>query len=69
MRRTKRLLHEGGYQIIGTQWFGIEMNSHMCGTTVAGTDAATSVLDGWCRSHDVANLWVVDAGFFPPAVR
>jgi len=23
------------------------------------------VLDPWCRAHDVANLWVVDAGFFP----
>jgi choline dehydrogenase-like flavoprotein len=37
----------------------------MCGTVVAGTDPATSVLDPWCRSHDVANLWVVDGGFFP----
>jgi len=23
------------------------------------------VLDPWCRSHDVPNLWVVDGGFFP----
>lgn len=65
MKRAKRLLHRVGYQIIGTQWFGIEMNSHMCGTTVAGDDPATSVVDGWCRAHDVENLWVVDAGFFP----
>ncbi|MDL9977907.1 GMC oxidoreductase [Microbacterium sp. ASV49] len=65
MRNAKRLLHSVGYQIIGTQWFGIEMNSHMCGTTVAGDDPATSVVDGWCRAHDIPNLWIVDAGFFP----
>jgi choline dehydrogenase-like flavoprotein len=41
------------------------MNSHQCGTVVAGLDPATSVLDPWCRSHDLDNLWVVDAAFFP----
>jgi choline dehydrogenase-like flavoprotein len=40
------------------------MNSHQCGTVVAGLDPSTSVLDPWCRSHDVSNLWVIDAGFF-----
>ena len=48
-----------------TQQFDISMNSHQCGTVVAGADPATSVLDPWCRSHDVENLWVVDGGFFP----
>ena len=23
------------------------------------------MLDPWCRSHDVANLWAIDGGFFP----
>jgi choline dehydrogenase-like flavoprotein len=41
------------------------MNSHQCGTLRAGTDPATSVLDPWCRSHDIDNLWVIDGGFFP----
>lgn len=63
--RAKRLLRRAGYDVFGTQWFGIDMNSHMCGTTVAGTDAKTSVVDGMCRAHDVDNLWVIDAGFFP----
>jgi choline dehydrogenase-like flavoprotein len=44
---------------------GIETNSHMCGTAVAGTDPAESVLDPSCRSHDVENLWIADASFFP----
>lgn len=64
-RRVKRLLRAAGYDAVFTQWFDISMNSHQCGTTVAGEDPATSVVDPWCRAHDVANLWVVDAGFFP----
>ena len=39
--------------------------AHQCGTTVMGTDPKTSVLDTYCRSHDVKNLFVVDGGFFP----
>ncbi|MEO7555167.1 MAG: GMC family oxidoreductase, partial [Acidimicrobiales bacterium] len=39
--------------------------AHQCGTTVFGTDPATSVLDVDCKTHDVDNLYVVDGGFFP----
>jgi choline dehydrogenase-like flavoprotein len=63
--RAKHLLRAAGYDAIFTQHFDISMNSHQCGTVVAGTDPATSVLDPWCRTHDLENLWVVDAGFFP----
>ncbi len=41
------------------------MNSHMCGTLVAGHDPERSVLDPYCRAHDVENLWVLDSSFFP----
>jgi len=64
-RRAKSLLRGAGYDAVFTQWFDISMNSHQCGTVVAGTDPATSVLDPWCKAHDLDNLWVVDAGFFP----
>jgi choline dehydrogenase-like flavoprotein len=37
----------------------------MCGTAVAGTNPAASVLDSDCRSHDVSNLFIVDSSFFP----
>jgi choline dehydrogenase-like flavoprotein len=65
LRQAKSLLRAAGYDAFLTQQFDISMNSHQCGTVVAGTDPTTSVLDPWCRSHDVQNLWVVDGGFFP----
>jgi choline dehydrogenase-like flavoprotein len=64
-RKVKALLRAAGYDAVFTQWFDISMNSHQCGTVVAGRDPATSVLDPWCRSYDVANLWVIDGSFFP----
>jgi choline dehydrogenase-like flavoprotein len=64
-RRAKRLLRDAGYDLLATQHFDISMNSHQCGTVVCGDDPATSVLDPWCRTWDVENLWVVDGGFFP----
>ena len=65
LERAKRLLRSAGYDAILTQQFDISMNSHQCGTVVAGTDPATSVLDQWCRTHEIENLWVIDSGFFP----
>lgn len=63
--RAKRLLRECGYDFVATQPFDISMNSHQCGTVVTGSDPAASVLDPWCRSHDIENLWVIDGSFFP----
>ena len=65
VRRISRLVRKSGYPLIFTQRMGIDTNSHMCGTAVAGTDPATSVLDANCRSHDLDNLWVGDSSFFP----
>jgi choline dehydrogenase-like flavoprotein len=38
---------------------------HACGTCRFGQDPADSVLDRNNRAHDVENLYVVDASFFP----
>ena len=65
VRRVTRIVRRAGYPLIFTQQMGIETNSHMCGTAVAGHDPGTGVLDAGCRSHDVANLWLADASFFP----
>lgn len=65
LRRARRLLRSVGYDVFLTQHFDIGMNSHQCGTVVAGGDPAASVLDPWCKAHELENLWVVDGGFFP----
>ena len=44
---------------------GVRNTTHQCGTLVFGHDPRSSVLDPFCRTHDVDNLYVVDASFFP----
>jgi choline dehydrogenase-like flavoprotein len=39
--------------------------AHQAGTLRFGTDPATSVLDVDCKAHDLDNLYVTDASFFP----
>ena len=39
--------------------------AHQNGTLRFGTDPKASVLDVHCRAHDLDNLYVVDASFFP----
>jgi choline dehydrogenase-like flavoprotein len=38
---------------------------HNHGTCRMGNDPNTSVLDKWCRSHDVPNFWVADGSSMP----
>lgn len=44
---------------------GISGVSHQCGTLRFGTNPATSVLDVNCKAHELDNLYVADASFFP----
>ena len=39
--------------------------AHQAGTMRFGTDPASSVLDTNCKAHQLDNLYVTDAGFFP----
>ncbi len=41
--------------------------SHQHGTLRMGDDPAASVLDRWCRAHEVQNLFAVDGSSFPTA--
>ncbi len=51
------------------KWGGYDLDisgmSHQNGTLRFGNDRATSVLDLNCKAHDLDNLYVVDASFFP----
>ena len=60
--------HRCGASASGWWWrtrTGSKNTTHQCGTLCFGTDPRTSVLDPFCRAHDVENLFVVDASFFP----
>ena len=37
---------------------------HVLGTTRMGDDPGNSVVDRWCRAHEVPNLYVIDGGVF-----
>ena len=65
MRKTKGVLRKSGFQAIFVQPFDISMNSHQCGTSKAGHDPKSSVVDQFCKTHDVENLYLIDGGFFP----
>jgi len=39
--------------------------AHQCGTIVMGLNPETSVLDTYCKAHEVNNLYGIDGGFFP----
>jgi choline dehydrogenase-like flavoprotein len=65
VREAKRILRKLGFWVVMTHSHGISNTSHQCGTIVFGSDPRQSVLDSYCRAHDVTNLFVVDASFFP----
>jgi choline dehydrogenase-like flavoprotein len=52
-----------------TKWQGYDLDvsgmSHQNGTLRFGIDSRDSVLDLNCKTHDLENLYVVDASFFP----
>jgi choline dehydrogenase-like flavoprotein len=62
---TRRLLRRLGLRFTVTHSLGTSNTTHQCGTLCFGTDPRESVLDPYCRAHDIDNLFVVDASFFP----
>ena len=63
-RAKESLLAAGAYDVIiapfidATGW-------HILGTCKMGDDPATSVVDRWGRTHDVANLFIFDGSLWP----
>jgi choline dehydrogenase-like flavoprotein len=62
---VKGLLRRVGFATVFPVSFAASNTTHQCGTVCFGADPRTSVLDPFCRAHDVENLFVVDASFFP----
>jgi choline dehydrogenase-like flavoprotein len=65
VKETKKILRKLGFWIVMTHSHRTQNTTHQCGTLVFGTDPRQSVLDCYCKTHDVDNLYVVDASFFP----
>jgi choline dehydrogenase-like flavoprotein len=62
---TRRMLYRLGFWKVMTHSHKSKNTTHQCGTLRFGVDPRTSVLDPYCRAHEVGNLFVVDASFFP----
>jgi choline dehydrogenase-like flavoprotein len=65
VKEATRILHRLGFVKVMRYSHKTQNTTHQCGTLVFGNDPRTSVLDEYCRTHDVDNLYVVDASFFP----
>ena len=63
--RLKSVLRRAGYPITLSRAFDRRTPSHQCGTARMGADPMKSVVDRLCRSHDHANLYIVDASVLP----
>ena len=68
-RAREVLLAAGARQVLGKSddqvWW--RAGWHQMGTCRMGNDADTSVVNGWGRSHDVRNLFIVDGSIFVTA--
>jgi choline dehydrogenase-like flavoprotein len=65
VKHMKRTLRDLGFWVVVAHSHRSKNTTHQCGTLCFGTDPRTSVLDPYCRAHDIENLFVVDASFFP----
>jgi choline dehydrogenase-like flavoprotein len=62
---ARRMIRRLGFWVVVAHSHKNRNTTHQCGTLCFGSDPSASVLDPYCRSHDVDNLFVVDASFFP----
>ncbi len=58
------ILEAAGAREIPIQSFTPGNSAHYLGTCRMGTDPKTSVVDPWCRTHDVPNLFIGDGSVF-----
>jgi choline dehydrogenase-like flavoprotein len=63
--KLKTILRKAGFPFVLSRPFDRRTPSHQCGTARMGRNPSTSVVDGYCRSHDHRNLFIVDASVLP----
>lgn len=59
-----QVLREAGAREVQMNWLPAETGFHLMGTARMGNDRTSSVVDGWGRTHDVDNLYVIDGSVF-----
>ena len=71
-RKLKDALNEAGHSHVMLErslYLGKDIDlsgtAHQAGTCRFGTDPAASVLDLDCKAHELDNLYIADASFFP----
>jgi choline dehydrogenase-like flavoprotein len=64
LERAATVLEEAGASEVLTTPLMSDAGFHLMGTARMGNDPEHSVVDRWCRSHDVPNLLVVDGSVF-----
>ena len=62
---TRAILEAAGAVVSNSDASGVVDPFHYVGTCRMGTDPTRSVLNPYCQSHDVKNLFVVDGSSFP----
>jgi choline dehydrogenase-like flavoprotein len=60
IEQMNRILEAAG----GQDLFEVEDTAHIMGTCRMGSDPSDSVVDRWCRSWDVRNLFICDGSVF-----
>ena len=71
-KKLERAMHQAGAhpvlldrQLYFQQNIPIAGTAHQAGTARFGTDPAAAVLDVNCKAHELDNLYIADASFFP----
>jgi choline dehydrogenase-like flavoprotein len=63
--KLKSALRKAGWPVVVSKTFEKKSPSHQCGTARMGVDPRTSVVDVNLKSHDLENLYIVDASVLP----
>lgn len=62
--RAREAMEASGANAISSTSLMRDCGWHLMGTARMGTNPETSVVDQWCRSHDVRNLFIIDGSVF-----